>query len=179
MKLPSLSIRWSHRLPRRPIVEGAEATSLAAVASVLRDCEGVDAAALGASALAEAVRRHREIAGLSFEGLADRVASDTAARSRLVADLLGRDTRVFDDERAFDHFRREVVARATCREGPVRVLSAACGAGQEPYSAVIALLEGGVRTGRIAVDALDRSAALVVRARAGLFDAASLRGLSP
>ena len=107
------------------------------------------------------------------------MASDAEARESLVGELLVHETSFFRYPASFQHLASFAVARAAARPGPVRVLSTACATGQEPYSIAIALLEAGLPPTRVAVDAFDRSASAIERARAGRFDRGAARGLDP
>lgn len=65
------------------------------------------------------------------------------------------------------------------RVGSLRVWSAACASGEEPYSIVIALLEAGLGHHRIEVIASDASEAALDKARRGLYRDRSFRALPP
>jgi len=62
---------------------------------------------------------------------------------------------------------------------PLRIWSAACATGEEPYSIVIALLEAGLGDLPIEIHASDASEAALARAQAGLYRERSFRALSP
>jgi len=151
--------------------------SLDRIANVLRKTAGLEADALGARHLAEAVRRMQARAGIDDEAYVARVATDVGARELLIGDLLVHETSFFRYPASFRHLAELAVARAAARPGPVRVLSAACATGQEAYSAAIALLEAGLPPERVAVDAFDRSEEAVATARAGRYDRGGRRGL--
>ena len=153
--------------------------SLRRIAATLRETAGLEAKALGASHLAEAVARLEAMAGIDAGAYADLMAADVEARELLIGELLVHETSFFRYPASFHHLASLAVARAAARPGPVRVLSAACATGQEPYSAAIALLEAGVPPERVSIDAFDRSSSAIGRARAGRFDRSRIRGLAP
>jgi chemotaxis protein methyltransferase CheR len=64
-------------------------------------------------------------------------------------------------------------------KSPLRIWSAACATGEEPYSLVIALLEAGFGDLPIEINASDASEAALARAQAGLYRDRSFRALSP
>ncbi|WP_414439918.1 CheR family methyltransferase [Burkholderia sp. 22PA0106] len=59
---------------------------------------------------------------------------------------------------------------------PVRVLSAPCSTGEEPYSAAMALIDAGIEPARLRIDALDISARAIAHARRGEYGRNSFRG---
>ncbi len=58
---------------------------------------------------------------------------------------------------------------------PIRILSAPCSSGEEPYSIVMTLLAAGLPAADIRVDALDASGRLLAAARAGVYSERALR----
>jgi chemotaxis protein methyltransferase CheR len=62
-------------------------------------------------------------------------------------------------------------------KSPLRIWSAACASGEEPYSIVMALLEAGLGDRPIEVEASDASEAALVRARRGVYRERSFRTL--
>lgn len=71
----------------------------------------------------------------------------------------------------------EVAQSWLSRSTPLRIWSAACASGEEPYSIVIALVEAGLGTERIEVIASDASEAALVKARAAVYRERSFRAL--
>lgn len=63
--------------------------------------------------------------------------------------------------------------------GPLRLWSAACASGEEPYSLAIALLEAGLGDRPIEIFASDGSEAALARARAAVYRERSFRALPP
>ena len=61
--------------------------------------------------------------------------------------------------------------------GPLKIWSAACASGEEPYSIVMALLEAGLGHHGIEVVASDASEAALAKARTGIFRERSFRAL--
>jgi chemotaxis protein methyltransferase CheR len=62
-------------------------------------------------------------------------------------------------------------------QGPLRLWSAACATGEEPYSIVIALLEANLGHLDVEIDASDASEAALEKARAGIYRERSFRAL--
>jgi chemotaxis protein methyltransferase WspC len=66
--------------------------------------------------------------------------------------------------------------RALASGGSLRILSAPCSTGEEPYSIAMTLLDAALPPGRFRIDGIDVSEALLARARAGRYGVFSFRG---
>jgi chemotaxis protein methyltransferase WspC len=87
------------------------------------------------------------------------------------------ETWFFRDGAAFAALARRAAERVACAPGRViRVLSAPCSTGEEPYSAAMALLDAGLDPASFAIDALDLSARAIEHARAGCYGRNAFRG---
>ncbi|MGA7813894.1 CheR family methyltransferase, partial [Caballeronia sp.] len=98
-------------------------------------------------------------------------------RQALVERLVVPETWFFRDREAFVALARlahERLARDPARV--LRVLSAPCSTGEEPYSIAMALLDAGIGAGRFAVDALDISARVIELASKAVYGRNSFRG---
>ena len=69
--------------------------------------------------------------------------------------------------------------RCSGDRAPLRIWSAACATGEEPYTIVMALLEAGLGDLPIEIHASDASEAALAKARTGLYRERSFRVLSP
>lgn len=153
--------------------------SLAALSDLLNTLTGLDPGTLGTGALARAVEARRPgAAGEALTAYVAEVARDAAVRTELVSELLVHETSFFRYPASFDALAAHVRERLADPDARVRVLSAPCSTGQEPASVVMALLEAGLKTSRVDIDAVDVSPAVVARARAGRYLALEQRGLS-
>ena len=82
----------------------------------------------------------------------------------------------FRDPQVFPFVRRFVATLAALPgRQPVRILSAPCAAGEEPYSLAMALLEAGLVPEQFSIDAIDVSQAALDRARRGVYSANAFR----
>jgi chemotaxis protein methyltransferase CheR len=91
-------------------------------------------------------RRLRELGGASFRGYLDQVEADKAEKLRLLDALCTHETHFFREPQHFDFLEREVLpawrARGDTGSGAgrrVRVWSAACSTGEEPYTLAMVL----------------------------------------
>ncbi|MDN7427646.1 MCP methyltransferase [Burkholderia sp. AU16741] len=87
------------------------------------------------------------------------------------------ETWFFRDREAFATLARQAAERLAAMPGRViRVLSAPCSTGEEPYSAAMALLDAGLPPGSFAIDAIDLSARAIEQARLGCYGRNAFRG---
>jgi chemotaxis protein methyltransferase CheR len=112
--------------------------------------------------------------GLDGPALLARVrARDPAALAVLVENTVVGETYFFRHPEQFA-LLRHLLSRDV-RSRPLRIWSAACASGEEPYSLAMVLLEGGHPTARGQILATDVSERALRKARAGVYGAWSLR----
>lgn len=150
-----------------------------AAAHVLEARHGLRFEGVSARRLERALRAAAEASGRTVGDQVALLAVDDAA----VEDLLDRatlpETSWFRDPVAFSAIlahARGAAARAAAAGRTLRIWSAGCAHGQEPWSVAIGLREAGVED--FEVIATDISPASVAIARAGVYPARGLRGLS-
>lgn len=104
---------------------------------------------------------------------AARIRADGRLWGQIADALLQSETRFFRDRAQFQRFAAELLPQAIARRGHerVRIWSAACATGQEPYSIAIAIEEMRAEGKSPAVEivASDVSERLIEKARAGLY----------
>jgi chemotaxis protein methyltransferase WspC len=157
--------------------------SLIGVEAVVRERLGMDPASLGLSALHQAVQvRMRARGASSHAEYAGLLALDPAEAGALGVELAVPESWFFrGGHQLFDRVAEFVAARAAARppgQG-VRVLSAPCSTGEEPYSVAIACHEGFVPPDAYAIDAVDVSARHLERATAARYPNFSFRESGP
>lgn len=107
-----------------------------------------------------------------------------AARREMLSHLTTNFTRFFRENHHFDHLRNEVlpdlIARAKAG-GRVRIWSAACSDGQEPYSIALTVLSQfpNATDYDFRILATDIDPKILALARAGAYDAAALETVNP
>lgn len=134
----------------------------------------------------EPIIRQRRLAG--FEELARRLdLPDLALRQEVIEAITTHETSFFRDGHPFEAFRARLLpdlAQAALRTGAtIRIWSAACSTGQEPYSLAILLREANTAPGRrpvpVALLATDISPTALARAEKGEYAAwETARGLT-
>ena len=101
-----------------------------------------------------------------------------AELDRLPALVTNNETYFFRETRQFDILVEHVVPerRAAAPGRPLRLLSAGCSSGEEPYSVAIALQQAGFLPGRVwEIDGCDLNPERIARAREGVYEESSLR----
>jgi chemotaxis protein methyltransferase WspC len=141
---------------------------------------GISVAVLGQSALERAVGRRIKTLGLrpgAIEEYSELVHGNDEERQQLLELLVVPETWFFRDEHVWPYLVRHVTQTwMPAHPGrPLRVLSAACATGEEPYSIVMALTDAGVPEGRLEVEALDVSQNSLDRAKAAVYGRNSFR----
>ena len=99
--------------------------------------------------------------------------------ARLPAMVTNNETYFFRETHQFDLLVNHVIPerRAALRARPLRILSAGCSSGEEPYSLSIALHNAGLSLAGVSweIDACDLNPERIARAQAGVYPESSLR----
>ncbi len=96
----------------------------------------------------------------------------------LVEEVVIQETRFFRDPAVFESIRAALPALAESFPGPLRILSAPCGTGQEAYSLAATCQQAGIPLSRFLIDAFDISETALATARRAAYPEQSLRHLS-
>lgn len=146
------------------------------VAKSLLANAGLDPALVSEPQLSSALRRRIERAlkgdGKAYGAL---LTADLGEQQAFLEELLVRESWFFRDTRPFSLVR----AHGEKSAAPLRVLSAPCANGEEPYSIAITLLEAGLSADAFTIDAIDLSLTGLALAKAGRYSARSLREADP
>ena len=141
---------------------------------------GIDASTLGISALSRAVQERARLTQAADEALDayyQLLITSPEERQALIETLVVPETWFFRDSEAFAALARLAVERLLREPArALRVLSAPCSTGEEPYSIAMALLDAGIAAERFTVDAVDISERALAHARTALYGRNSFRG---
>jgi chemotaxis protein methyltransferase WspC len=132
---------------------------------------GLAAESLGPDAIARAVARIAARLALGGEALHERLLDRGSEWALLIEELTVQESWFFRDRHSFHalaEFSRD-------RAGTLRVLSAPCAAGEEPYSIAMCLLEAGRSPEQFAIDAVDISRRAIDLAQAAVYTPNSFR----
>ena len=151
----------------------------ARLARILNRAIGLDAASIGAPALAGAVRGRIAARGLSGpDAYAAEVEANADELRALIEAVVVPETWFMRDREAFGavaEFARQRVADPLWA-GKLRLISVPCSTGEEPYSLAMTLLDAGLPASAFEIHAFDVSHAALERARAGVYGRNSFRG---
>ncbi|MFY8221897.1 MAG: CheR family methyltransferase [Pirellulales bacterium] len=138
---------------------------------------GLDSDTIGSASIARAVRARMEALGVDDPAEAvKRAGCDAAERDRLVEEVVVGESWFFRDPQVFAFVGRFAATLAALPgRRPIRVLSAPCAGGEEPFSIAICLLDAGLAPDQFTIDAIDISHAALERARLARYSANAFR----
>nr|MDQ2694066.1 hypothetical protein [Pseudomonadota bacterium] len=125
-------------------------SALQQIKELIQGLTGLDTGATGTDALVPAVQRRMKALSLADPGeYHRRLLSARAELAALIEEVVVPETWFFRDRAAFD-----LLAHHVCHtwlphhpQRPLRLLSAPCSSGEEPYSMAMTLLESGLPPG--------------------------------
>ncbi len=147
---------------------------------LLEEIAGIDPRVLGEKSLARAVRdRMSECRLVDEKQYLEKARSSSQEMESLIEAVVVPETSFFRDKGSFTFLSRHVRDQWTRVQGAglLRILSAPCSSGEEPYSIAIALREAGLKPDEYRIDALDISRALLSRAERAAYTQHSFRGV--
>jgi chemotaxis protein methyltransferase CheR len=156
------------------------------IASMLQSDAGIHLSdAKAALVYSRLVKRLRALGIKSFKEYCAIVASSNGAseRSEMLSALTTNVTRFFREPHHFEHFKSTVLPPlldAASRGGRVRIWSAACSSGQEPYSIALCILSlmPDAASRDIKILATDIDPIIVAEAKAGRYVEATMDGIA-
>jgi chemotaxis protein methyltransferase CheR len=130
-------------------------------------------------------KRLRALGLASFHDYCELVASAAGVdeRQKMLAALTTNVTRFFREPHHFDHLRDKVLPSLLVKArsgGKIRIWSAACSSGQEPYSTAMTILSAAPDAASLDIKILatDIDPNVVATARTGVYDEGLLTGIS-
>ncbi len=150
------------------------------IAAVLKAETGITLSEVKAPLVyARLVKRVRELGLESFRSYCTLIGGDAGAeeRRRMAAALTTNVTRFFREPHHFEHLKTEVMpdlARYALRGGRVRLWSAGCSSGEEPYSIALTILSVLPEAERLDVKVLatDIDTGMLTKGQAGIYSEA-------
>jgi len=121
---------------------------------------------------------------IKAEAYLAQLAGDDNEFQTLINQLTINETYFFRESEQIDLLVNQLIPRLLAKEGvtkPIRILSAGCSSGEEPYSIVMALTEkyGEQTSSLFQIVGGDIDSLVLVKARAGIYSDFSFRGVSP
>lgn len=119
--------------------------------------------------------------GLDTEHLLKHLQQSRPELNNLISQLTVNETYFFREPEQINLFVQQVLPQllSLAEKRPLRILSAGCSSGEEPYSLAMAILEahGEQTLERIAIDAGDVDLNILAKAREAIYSAFSFRGM--
>lgn len=147
---------------------------------LLERITGMNPAVLGEKRLAGIVRERMSACGLEDEEqYLERARSSSQEMEALIEITVIPETSFFRDKSPFAFLRKYVCDEwiRGRKAGPLRILSAPCSSGEEPYSIAMTLREAGLEPDKYKLDALDISRVLLRKAKDAVYTPYSFRGV--
>jgi chemotaxis protein methyltransferase WspC len=152
----------------------------ASLGKLLEEIAGISPRVLGEKNLARAVQERMLACNLADEEqYFEHVRSSSKEMDNLIDIVVIPETYFFRDKEPFaflGRYVRDEWARKRTSE-VLRILSAPCSSGEEPYSIAIALHDAGLKPDAYRIDAVDISQALLDKAKRAVFSPHSFRGV--
>lgn len=127
-------------------------------------------------------KKVRELGLASFDRYCEHVANDPSgsAFSEMIDALTTNHTSFFRESRHFE-FLRTVILPGLAPAAPLRIWSAACSSGEEPYTIAFSLVDalGSAAMTKVSITATDISTRVLKKAQRGLYPQAALSALTP
>jgi chemotaxis protein methyltransferase WspC len=147
---------------------------------LLEEITGMSLRILGEKNFARAVQERKSVCKLADEEqYFERIQSSPKEMEALIEAVVIPESSFFRDKEPF-----HCLGRYICNEwipkhasGVLRILSAPCSSGEEPYSISIVLQEAGLRPEEYWIDAVDISRVLLDQAKLAMFSPHSFRGV--
>jgi len=149
-----------------------------AIESLLREKIGLDPILVGTATIERAVRQRLAACGLSeAKAYLDLLMKSEKELEELIELVLIPETWFFRDKEPFLFLRNyaETQWLPFSRGRKLRILSAPCSSGEEPYSIAISLFETGLSAGQFQIDAVDISRKALGKAKNGVYGKNSFR----
>lgn len=154
--------------------------SLAAIQELLKNTMGLDAHTVGASSIQRAAQERMEATGHAgeVEAYFHHLRQSRSELNALIETVVVPETWFFRDRRPFEALKHYVQQEWLPKHfaDTLRVLSAPCSSGEEPYSIAMALCDLGFPEHKLHIDAIDISAVNLERALRGRYRNNSFRG---
>ncbi|BAU10001.1 methylase of chemotaxis methyl-accepting protein [Leptolyngbya sp. NIES-3755] len=146
------------------------------IEAMLKQKIGLDANSIGSNAIAYVIDQRRSRCGSpNLNDYYDRLQHSPEELNALIEAVVVPETWFFRDREPFAYLKQWIQTewRSTTK---LRVLSAPCSTGEEPYSIAITLLESGLSTQQFGIDAIDISQTVLERAKKATYSKRSFRG---
>jgi len=150
---------------------------LAELAATAAAIAGMQASMLDRRNLRQTFKRRIEATGLNPEAYIALYQQSAEEQSTFLEGVLNGETSFFRDATVFAELSRWCINWFANNNGTLRILSAPCSTGEEPYSIAAMLEQSGAPLDRFTIEALDISSFAIEQARTAIYTGLSLRNL--
>jgi chemotaxis protein methyltransferase WspC len=148
------------------------------LASTAASTAGMTPAMLDRRTLRQTLRRRMEATHHKTpESYAAHYRNSAGEQAAFLEGILNNETSFFRDATVFAEMSRWCINWFAYHQRPMRILSAPCSTGEEPYSIAAMLEQSGIPLDRYTIEALDLSATAIAHAQTGLYAGMALRNL--
>lgn len=148
------------------------------IEAMLRQKIGLDANSIGSNSIAYAINQRRLCCGLpTLKDYYDRLKHSPEELDALIETVVVPETWFFRDREPFVCLKHWIKTEWN-PNSTLRVLSAPCSTGEEPYSIAITLLEAGLSSAQFQIDAIDISQVALEKAKRATYTKRAFRGES-
>ena len=154
---------------------------IAGIAAWLADYSGISTSIIGASTLLRAIRQRLKATGVSdIASYQELLLASADEQQNLVELVVVPETWFFRDRHPYAYLRDHVAGllQGGSPLQPLRLLSAPCSTGEEPYSMAMTLFDMGLSSQAFSIDAIDICRQSIRKARAAVYGKHSFRGVS-
>ncbi|MFN6482870.1 MULTISPECIES: CheR family methyltransferase [unclassified Nostoc] len=151
------------------------------IQALLKSKIGLDANSIGADAIASAIYQRMADCGITdIAHYLGKLQGSTQEWEALIDSVIVPETWFFREPESFVFLKHYVLSEWLPKnsQSVLRVLSIPCATGEEPYSIAIALLEAGLNSTNIHIDAVDISNKCLLKAQRAIYHQYSFRGNS-
>jgi chemotaxis protein methyltransferase WspC len=152
--------------------------NISVVAEVLRQTIGLDTASIFNASIERAVKTRMNICGVVHESDYDTmIATSPEELQELIELVVVSETWFLRDRTPFEFLREHIETEWCIKAGhrQLRILSAPCSTGEEPYSIAAVLCEAGMPAGRYNIEAVDVSRRVIAQASKAYYGPNSFR----
>ncbi|MBD2081752.1 protein-glutamate O-methyltransferase CheR [Leptolyngbya sp. FACHB-17] len=146
------------------------------IEAMLRQKIGLDANSIGSNSIAYAIEQRRLCCGLpTLKDYYNRLKGSAEELDALIETVVVPETWFFRDREPFVCLKHWIKTEWN-PNSTLRVLSAPCSTGEEPYSLAITLLEAGLSSAQFRIDAIDISQVALEKAKRATYTKRAFRG---
>lgn len=153
--------------------------SLNKIKQLLQQRIGLNPESIGESSISRAISHRLSVLKIdSSREYLQLLAESTQELNELIEEVVVPETWFFRNKTPFDalgnYIKKQILPTLQKKE-PIKILSAPCSTGEEPYSISIIMLECGVPVNMFKIDAIDISKRALTKARRGIYGKNSFR----